>query len=101
MEELVRDSRQGIVIGVPVTQNAGLNDLRRRQMLHSIARPVIAGEMDHERVVVEFRSSPQARFSPDNLLDISNEGWPAAPFIAARMNDDVVCLPFNLEIVFS
>src|SRR5215469_9468092 len=92
MEELVRNSRQGIVIGVPVSQNAGLNDLRRRQMLHSIAGPVVVGEMDHESVVVEFRSSPHAHFSSDNLLDIPNEGRPTAPFIPARMNDDVICL---------
>ena len=46
MKELVRDRIQSLLIGSRVGEDAWLNDLRRRQVLHAVPRLTIAREVN-------------------------------------------------------
>src|SRR5262245_37447497 len=68
-------------------------------MFHTVAGTIVRRKVKQKRVAVELWRPPHAEFGTNNLFDILDESRSAAALIAARMNDDMICLSIDHEII--
>src|SRR5882672_10610743 len=73
VKKFMRYGAERVLKCTGISERARLNDLRRRQMLHAVTRPIVRRKVNQKSVGIKLRRPPHRRFGADNLLHLSYE----------------------------
>ena len=74
VKELMSDSIERLFVHPGISERAGLDDLRGREMLHSVIRVTIVREVNQKTIRIEFWRPPHRGFGAHNFFNITHQG---------------------------
>src|SRR5688572_15210309 len=99
VKEFVRHSAECFVVNAGFSECSGLDDLRRGEMFHAVARVIVGGVVNQKGIFRKLRRPPHRHLRAHDLLDVAHERRALAAFWSKRMDHDVILLTVNFESI--